>query len=188
VFKLTGELSGGEKSRLRLCILMDAEINFLALDEPTNHLDIPSREWIEDAVAGFEGTLLFVSHDRYFTEKFATRIWELEDGRFTDYRCAFEEYRALKASAASNAQPQSPTRQNARAAEKAPKRNQRASVRAANALEREIAEIERQIAEIEQSRYEHASDYMRLLELDAEQERLEAELEEKIARWETVAE
>ena len=70
-------LSGGELSRLRLCMLMDEQISFLILDEPTNHLDIAAREWIEEAVEAFDGTLLFVSHDRYFINRFATRIWEL---------------------------------------------------------------------------------------------------------------
>ena len=90
-------LSGGEQSRLRLCMLMDDEINFLILDEPTNHLDIDSREWIEEAVEAYDGTLLFVSHDRYFINRFATRIWELTDGTITDYPCGFAQYRQMKA-------------------------------------------------------------------------------------------
>ena len=73
VFKPVSALSGGEQSRLRLCMLMDEKINLLILDEPTNHLDIASREWIEDAVADYEGNLLFVSHDRYFIKQFATQ-------------------------------------------------------------------------------------------------------------------
>ena len=81
-----GALSGGEKSRLRLCMLMGGDINFLILDEPTNHLDIASREWMEDALSDYEQTLLFVSHDRYFIEKFATRVWALADGKITDFR------------------------------------------------------------------------------------------------------
>ena len=93
VFTPVGALSGGEKSRLRLCMLMGGEINFLILDEPTNHLDIASREWIEDALSDYEETLLFVSHDRYFIEKFATRIWALENGVITDFRGGYEEYR-----------------------------------------------------------------------------------------------
>ncbi|MBR5217104.1 MAG: ABC-F family ATP-binding cassette domain-containing protein [Oscillospiraceae bacterium] len=97
VFKSVSVLSGGELSRLRLCMLMDEEINFLVLDEPTNHLDIASREWIEEAVEAFDGTLLFVSHDRYFINRFATRIWELADGTITDYPMGFAEYRAVKA-------------------------------------------------------------------------------------------
>ena len=78
VFKPVSALSGGEQSRLRLCMLMDEKINLLILDEPTNHLDIASREWVEDALEDYEGALIFVSHDRYFVDKFATRVWELE--------------------------------------------------------------------------------------------------------------
>ena len=97
VFKSVSVLSGGELSRLRLCMLMDEEINFLILDEPTNHLDIASREWIEEAVEAFDGTLLFVSHDRYFINRFATRVWELSDGTINDYPMGFAQYRAAKA-------------------------------------------------------------------------------------------
>jgi ATPase subunit of ABC transporter with duplicated ATPase domains len=95
-FKRVCDMSGGELSRLRLCMLMMGSINFLILDEPTNHLDVMSREWIEEALEDYEEALLFVSHDRYFISRFATRIWELEGGRITDYRCGYEEYRRLK--------------------------------------------------------------------------------------------
>ena len=80
-----GVLSGGERSRLKLCMLMGSDINLLILDEPTNHLDIASREWMEDALSDYEQTLIFVSHDRYFIDKFATRILYFnEDGTVTD--------------------------------------------------------------------------------------------------------
>ena len=85
VFKPVSVLSGGEQSRLRLCMLMDEKVNFLILDEPTNHLDLDSREWIEEAVEEFSGTLLFVSHDRYFIDRFANRIWTLEGGKIQDF-------------------------------------------------------------------------------------------------------
>jgi ATPase subunit of ABC transporter with duplicated ATPase domains len=84
VTKKVSSLSGGEKSRLKLCLLMQDKVNFLILDEPTNHLDIESREWIEDAVADFDGTLLMISHDRYFLNKFASRIWHMENGGITE--------------------------------------------------------------------------------------------------------
>ena len=95
VFKTVGNLSGGEQSRLRLCMLMDEKINLLILDEPTNHLDIASREWVEAAIEEFEGVLLFVSHDRYFIEKFAERIWHLEDGKIRDFKCGYSKYRSI---------------------------------------------------------------------------------------------
>ena len=97
VFKSVSVLSGGELSRLRLCMLMDESINLQILDEPTNHLDIDSREWLEQAVEAFDGTLLFVSHDRYFINRFATRVWELAGGVITDYPMGFAQYRQGKA-------------------------------------------------------------------------------------------
>jgi len=92
VLKKVANLSGGEKSRLKLCLLMQNKVNFLILDEPTNHLDIESREWIEDAVSDFNGTMIFISHDRYFLNKFASRIWSMKDGNITDFHGNFDEY------------------------------------------------------------------------------------------------
>jgi len=93
VFKQVSVLSGGERSRLKLCILMNSDINLLILDEPTNHLDIASKEWIEEAIDGFEGTLLFVSHDRYLVNRFATRIWDMKDGDILDFRGTYGAYK-----------------------------------------------------------------------------------------------
>ena len=81
-------------------MLMDEKINLLILDEPTNHLDLASREWVEDALEEYEGALLFVSHDRYFVDKFATRIWGLENQTIRDFPCGYEKYRSIKAFAA----------------------------------------------------------------------------------------
>lgn len=92
VMKKCGSLSGGEKSRLKLCMMMQNKSNFLLLDEPTNHLDIASREWIEGALSDFDGTMLFVSHDRYFLNKFANKVWSMENGKIVQYDCGFEEY------------------------------------------------------------------------------------------------
>ena len=92
VIKKVCNLSGGEKSRLKLCLLMQNQANFLILDEPTNHLDIESREWIEDAVSDFNGTMLFISHDRFFLNRFASKIWNMKDGEITAYDCGFEEF------------------------------------------------------------------------------------------------
>ena len=93
VLKKIGNLSGGEKSRLRLCSLCYEKVNFLIMDEPTNHLDIESREVLESTLQHFEGTILFVSHDRYFINQVADRILVLEDGCLQDYPMSYDEYR-----------------------------------------------------------------------------------------------
>ena len=85
LFKSVGELSGGERARLELLKLMLSKSNFLLLDEPTNHLDIESKEVLENAVVDYSGTLLTISHDRYFLNKVVNKIWYLEDGKITEY-------------------------------------------------------------------------------------------------------
>ncbi len=92
VQKRISSLSGGEKVRLKFAELVQNDVNFLILDEPTNHLDVRNREILEDALSNFEGTLLFVSHDRYFINKVANRVVELEDGEFTDYLGNYDFY------------------------------------------------------------------------------------------------
>jgi len=92
VLKKVGTLSGGEKSRLKLCLLMQEKANFLILDEPTNHLDIETREWIENVVSEWDCTMLFISHDRYFLNKFASKVWIMGNGEVTEFDGAFDEY------------------------------------------------------------------------------------------------
>ena len=182
VFKRVSALSGGEKSRLRLCMLMGGEINLLVLDEPTNHLDIASREWMEDALSDYEQTLLFVSHDRYFIEKFATRIWTLEDGQLTDFRGGWKEYGQWR-------ERQAVYRQNAGKAEKKDRRDTRAP-RPANAerlivkTEKEIAAVEEKLAALARESEENASDYQKLLELGEKKEELDALLTALYEKWE----
>lgn len=93
VFRSVGQLSGGEWTRLRLALLIQRKPNVLLLDEPTNHLDIASREALEDALADYEGTVLVISHDRYFVNCLASRVWELEHGQLTSYLGDYEAYR-----------------------------------------------------------------------------------------------
>ena len=181
--KAVGTLSGGEQSRLRLCMLMRGDINLLILDEPTNHLDLASREWMEDAIADYSEALIFVSHDRYFIEKFATRIWAFENGRLTDFRGGFSEYREYRAR-------QEAIALAARAAapkpEKKPQRKKGTPEREKEArrCEREIEKIESRLREIEREEGEHASDYQRLMELEDEKARLNPELDALYSRWE----
>ncbi|WP_026510337.1 ABC-F family ATP-binding cassette domain-containing protein [Butyrivibrio sp. LC3010] len=94
VFKRIGDLSGGEKGRVSLAKLMLSDANFLILDEPTNHLDITSKEILEDAISGYEGTVLYVSHDRYFINKTATRILDLTHGKMINYIGNYDYYMA----------------------------------------------------------------------------------------------
>ena len=185
VFKPVSQLSGGEQSRLRLCLLMKDDINFLIMDEPTNHLDIASREWIEEAVEAFGGTLLFVSHDRYFINRFASRIWELENGVIHDFRGTFEQYRAYKAA---NQQEVLAVKEPKKQPEKPKKKSARSPARAMEKLEREIARLEEEAAALEKQAEEHATDYEKLMEIAAEKEAISAQLEEKYSEWECYAE
>ena len=188
VFKPVSVLSGGEQSRLRLCMLMDGEINFLILDEPTNHLDIASREWIEEAVESYDGALLFVSHDRYFINRFATRIWELANGTITDYPMGFTQYRQMKAQeAAEKAEPPRPAKEKA----ERPVRGNRAQQNARRQLticERDIARAEERISALEADMEAAACDYEKLTELTAEREAAQGELDALYERWEQLSE
>lgn len=97
VDKKVKNLSGGEKIRVKLALLLQQKINTLIFDEPTNHIDIPTKEVLEDALEKFDGTLIFVSHDRYFINKFADRTIEFENGHATSYLGGYDYYKAEKA-------------------------------------------------------------------------------------------
>ncbi len=181
VFKKVGNLSGGEKSRLRLCMLMDEKINLLILDEPTNHLDITSREWVEAAIEEFEGVLLFVSHDRYFIEKFAERIWVLENGRISDYRCDYQKYRSMLER---EVKPVSEPKEK----KEKPKGGTKEQDKLIRRLEREIEKQEQLIAELEKKIEAAASDYQELTRLLTEKEIQEEKLMEMMEQWEAAQE
>ena len=181
VFKQVGNLSGGEQSRLRLCMLMDEKINLLILDEPTNHLDIASREWVEAAIEEFEGVLLFVSHDRYFIEKFAERIWLLEDGTIRDFPCGYQKYRSILEHEAA-AKP-APTVEVKPKKEK-PKGGTKESEKLVRRLEREIEKQEAAIAELDARIEAAAADYQELTRLLGEKETAENDLMELMEQWE----
>ncbi|MGM9640828.1 MAG: ribosomal protection-like ABC-F family protein [Faecousia sp.] len=188
VFKTVGTLSGGEQSRLRLCMLMDEKINFLILDEPTNHLDIASREWVEAAIEEFEGVLLFVSHDRYFIEKFAERIWDLRDGQIRDFKCGYEKYRSILAhEAAAQTLPQKKEPDHKERREK-PKSNEKEQEKLVRRLEREIEKQEKVIADLDGAIEAAAADYQELTRLLGEKEEAEAVLLDLMEQWEQAAE
>jgi ATP-binding cassette subfamily F protein 3 len=184
VLKQVGDLSGGEQSRLRLCILMKEDINLLILDEPTNHLDIASREWMEEALEEYEEALLFVSHDRYFINRFATRVWVLENGRITDFVGSYEQYRAMKETQAK----QEPVKKEAEKQQKPKKKGNPNAEKQLARLEREIAKAEEELRALNQKREEFCSDYEKLLELDQEEAALKEMLDEKYLEWAELAE
>ena len=189
VFKPVSALSGGEQSRLRLCMLMRGEVNFLILDEPTNHLDIQSREWIEEAVDDYNEALLFVSHDRYFIERFATRIWALENGTITDFRGGFDEYREyLKR--------QNELNQNFKSKENVKEDSSKAYRKNPSAYndkqlqktERDIARLEEKLKEIELLCEENSSNFQKLMELDVQKAETQKELDTLFEKWEELSE
>ena len=180
VFKSVGNLSGGEQSRLRLCMLMDEEINLLILDEPTNHLDIASREWIEAAIEEFEGTLLFISHDRYFIEKFAERIWLLEDGAIRDFKCGYNKYKSI----IEHEVAMKPVVTVQKEKKEKPKGGTKESDKLVRRLERDIEKQERLIAEIDDKIEAAAADYQELARLLLEKESAESALLEMMENWE----
>ena len=201
VFKLVGDLSGGEKSRLKLCLLMKEEINLLILDEPTNHLDLPSREWIENAVGEYGETLIFISHDRYFINRYATRIWALEDGIFTDFLGSYSDFRAFKAQKAKelpgNLGSLSETRGEPgekgikTAADKKELAATRKQNRRSSDIQKEIRRIEREIDKLENGlgdiallKDEFSTDYEKLMELDERERALQNALDKLYKEWE----
>lgn len=185
VFKTVGNLSGGEQSRLRLCMLMDEKINLLILDEPTNHLDIASREWVEAAIEEFEGVLLFVSHDRYFIEKFAERIWLLEDGTIRDFPCGYQKYRSILEHEAA-LKPAAPAPQKPK--KEKPKGGTKDSDKLVRRLEREIEKQEAAIADYDLKIEAASADYQELSRLLEEKEAAEAVLLELMEQWEAAQE
>ena len=204
VYKKVGDLSGGERGRVSLAKLMLSDANFLILDEPTNHLDIQGKEVLEEAIRNYEGTVLYVSHDRYFINQTATRIMELFSNRFDNYIGNYDYYLEKKEDVRSYGDSlQKDTMQNTwvdpeelkKAQEKeaakqdwasqkefaAKKRKWETSLKKA---EEEIARLEEKITELSTAMEEVGSDAGRLMELHKEQEAAEASLQEQYAIWE----
>ena len=187
VFKQVGDLSGGEKSRLRLCMLMNGKINLLILDEPTNHLDLPSREWIENALGDYGETLVFISHDRYFISRFATRVWDIEDSVLTDFSGTYSEYRKFKEMTSGAVGQMQGTigkdmdngrrRQNTKSREADIQKELRR-------LEREIEKQESFLDDVKRQKEEFSADYEKLMSLDMREQEILEQLNELYKSWE----
>jgi ATP-binding cassette subfamily F protein 3 len=205
VFKRIDSLSGGERSRLALSILMLKQANFLILDEPTNHLDISSRETLEEMLADFDGTILFVSHDRYFIDRIATRIWAIDEGsvktylgNYTDYQRALG-HRPELGKLKDAEKPKEPEKVEQPAAPATvlvdDRKGREGRPRPVNdaKLQKSLATAERDIARLE-GKLNELSDAMTVAGIDgdvdavarlgAEYEKTQGELDEVYARWE----
>ncbi len=204
VFKRISDLSGGERGRVSLAKLVLSNANFLILDEPTNHLDIMSKEILEDALNGYEGTILYVSHDRYFINRTAHRILDLTEGQFVNYVGNYDYYlekHDTVMAALETREPQGEVENtSARASEsevkqdwKAQKEEQARLRKKENDLkkcEEKIAELEGRISEIETEMSDPAigTQVAKLQELSREQADCQEQLEKLYEQWETLAE
>ncbi len=206
VFKRISDLSGGERGRVSLAKLVLSNANFLILDEPTNHLDIMSKEILEDALNGYEGTILYVSHDRYFINRTAHRILDLTEGQFVSYVGNYDYYlekhdtvmAAIEANAPQNADADSAVAAKAAESEvkldwKAQKEEQARLRKKENDLkkcEEKIAELEARISEIDTEMSDPAigTQVAKLQELSKEQTSCQKQLEKLYEQWEELAE
>ena len=195
VKKSVGMLSGGEKARLLLAKLSMENNNFLILDEPTNHLDIDSKEVLENALIDFDGTLLFVSHDRYFINRVATHVLELSENGSTLYLGDYDYYvekkaevemtQAEEASTSNQAKEASPV--NDYQAQKESQKEVRKLMRQIESLEAEIEELESQSQAISEKMLE-TNDASKLMELQAELDKISHRQEEAMLEWEELSE
>lgn len=197
VFKKISALSGGERGRVSLAKLMLSEANFLILDEPTNHLDITSKEILETALNAYEGTVLYVSHDRYFINKTASRILELTHQEFVNYIGNYDYYLEKKiyltpvSDNTANAQTSEPS------AQKLDWKQQKENQALARKKENDLKKCETKIEELElkntaldeeMAKPENATNVAKLQELANEKETIESELENLYAKWEELSE
>lgn len=199
VFKAIDALSGGERSRVALAKLTLQGSNFLVLDEPTNHLDLQSRQFLEEVLGEFEGTLLFVSHDRYFIDSLATKVWVIEDGVLIPYMGNYSEYRTRKRPIVLEVPPvlaksadksiTDTTRPAVSSSRSGSKRNVKVKIRSVEDVERDIEKAEASIRELEEELAVAAfnADAEQLTQLSADYELAKTRIEELLVEWERLA-
>ncbi len=200
VFKPIHTLSGGERSRVALAKLTLQGSNFLVLDEPTNHLDLQSRQFLEEILSEFEGTLLFVSHDRYFVDRLATKVWVIEDGVLIPYLGNYSEYRTRKRpivlevptppKISGNARESKITRSASTSARSGRgKKSPKIKVRTVEDVEHDIEKAEARVNAIEEELAEAArnADAAQLTQLSTDYEQAKVRVEELLSAWEQLA-
>jgi ATP-binding cassette subfamily F protein 3 len=197
-FRAVRGLSGGERSRLALAKMMLFPRNVLALDEPTNHLDIPARETLEEALDGFEGTLLVVSHDRYFLDRVCKKLLVMEGDRLESHLGNWSDFRARQREAArAAARPPEPIKEAApaptaaeqqRNANKDRERQRRKLERRVETLEAEVARLEKELAELRAALgSDHGQNWQKLHELAERESKVNELLARRMAEWESAA-
>ncbi|KNY27481.1 ABC transporter related protein [Pseudobacteroides cellulosolvens ATCC 35603 = DSM 2933] len=193
VLKPISTLSGGEKSRVALAKLILSSSNFLILDEPTNHLDINSREVLEEALANYEGTILSISHDRYFINKLATRILDMDNCSLLDLEGNYDFFidyknRVKKSAPDTSTEVQVSQSKLDYKAEKEERARIRKLEKRYSEIENKIADTEERLKAIDQEMFDEstASDHSRLTDLLDEQIRLNSLLEELYSEWESI--
>ena len=182
VFKSVDCLSGGEKVRLSLVKLMLSKPNFLMLDEPTNHLDLLGKEALEEALSEYEGTMLFVSHDRYFIAKLATAILEIKDGKAVYYPLTYEEYLEKDHPQAQH--------QTAKEGAKKPYVRNFNYAKAIKQLEEQIEKKENELESLRELRFEpeYYHDFKKMNELDQQIDDVHVEIDRLMQKWEEYSE
>jgi len=196
VFKPVGALSGGERSRVALAKLTLQGSNFLVLDEPTNHLDLQSRQFLEEILSEFEGTLLFVSHDRYFIDSLATKVWVIEDGVLIPYMGNYSEYHTHKRPIVLEIpSPQvnivdkrvsNTTKSGGSPSRAGGKKSTKIKIRTVEDVERDIEKAEARVNALEEELSEAArnADATQLTQLSAAYEQARVRVEELLVEWE----
>ncbi|WP_026881144.1 ribosomal protection-like ABC-F family protein [Clostridium akagii] len=185
VFKKIKNLSGGEKSRLKLCKLIQNDINLLILDEPTNHLDIDSRENLEEALMEFSGTILFISHDRFFINKLAERICEIENKTIVNYQGNYEYYKEKKNQFKKNktVTPDIEKEIKSKKGKNVEKKALYNMAVGADILEDQVKELEERLKDLVRQMNNNGSEYDKLLELENERVKTQEQLDILIEKW-----
>ncbi|MCD6329163.1 MAG: ATP-binding cassette domain-containing protein [Candidatus Cloacimonetes bacterium] len=188
VFKRLGNLSGGEKVRFQLCVLMKENPNLLLLDEPTNHLDIDSMEMLEEALLDYKGTILFISHDRYFINKIAYKVIELERHKLYEYPGNYDFYRKKKISKSQEntdkkITTEKPISQLNHASRRKAANEEKRRLRRLQDIEQEVEKTEAQIEQTEKDINTYGREYKKLLELYEQKKSLQNTLDELLKEW-----
>ena len=198
VFKRISELSGGERGRVSLAKLMLSKSNLLILDEPTNHLDMDSKEMLEEALREYEGTLLYVSHDRYFVNRTANTVLELSDGKLTKYLGNYDDYVAKKEQlfASKDVSNQTSSTESTESVAKLDFKEQKRIEAEKRKLQNKISKIEEEIEQLENKKAKIQDEFLKpenmtnsakLNELTSKQNEIDAKLEELYSQWEELS-